>query len=220
VTHSRTRRSVAALVGTAALLAGPLAVSPADAARPHADKPAKPAKADKVDKAKTPKTTQLLKTVAGKDKRLERMSTSHAVTRLDDAYETEVVAGIEESRDALAAIATAVGSADSTFDTRAAARDLRAFRVENHRLVVNVVAKADRILDEATAAGDTATADLATAAIEAALAVTATSPRSEIKDARAGLQAADEADETQDEAEGETEDETEDADETGAPVVS
>lgn len=196
---SRARRTAAALIGTAALVAAPLAVSPAHAAeRPGADKPAK---ADKADKAKAPGTKQLLKTVSGKDKRLVRLSTSSAVTRLDDAYETEVVAGIVESRDALAAIRTAVEAADATVDTRAAAKDLRAFRVENHRLVVNVVAKADRILDAATLAGDAETAALATTAIEAALAVTATSPKSEIKAARAGLVAAEDAeDEAEDEA--------------------
>ena len=199
---SRARRTAAALIGTAALVAAPLAVSPAHAAeRPGTDKPAKADKADKADKAKAPGTKQLLKTVAGKDKRLVRLSTSSAVTRLDDAYETEVVAGIEESRDALAAIRTAVEAADATVDTRAAAKDLRAFRVENHRLVVNVVAKADRILDAATLAGDAETAALATTAIEAALAVTATSPKSEIKAARAGLAAAEDAeDEAEDEA--------------------
>lgn len=190
---SRARHTVAALIGTAALVAAPLAVSPAHAAeRPGTDKPAK------ADKAKSPGTKQLLKTVSGKDKRLARLSTSSAVTRLGDAYETEVVAGIAKSRDALAAIRTAVEAADATVDTRAAAKDLRAFRVENHRLVVNVVAKADRILDAATLAGDAETAALATTAIEAALAVTATSPKSEIKAARAGLLAAEDA---EDEAE-------------------
>ena len=198
MTHSRARRTIAALVGSAALVAGPLAVSPAEAAeRPRTEK------ADKADKAKAPKTKQLLKTVAGKDKRLARLSTSNAVTRLDDAYEPDVVAGIEASRDALATIATAIEAADTTLDTRAAAKDLRAFRVENHRLVVNVVAKADRVLDEATAAGDTETAALATSAIDAALAVTATSPKSEIKAARAALDALEdetEDDETEDDA--------------------
>jgi hypothetical protein len=208
VTHSRARRTVAALVGTAALVAGPLAVSPADAAeRPRTEKPAK---ADKADKAKAPRTKQLLKTVAGKDKRLARMSTSTAVTRLDDAYEPDVVAGIEASRDALAAIATALETAGSTLDTRAAAKDLRAFRVENHRLVVTVVAKADRLLDQATLAGDTGTAALATSAIEAALAVTATSPRSEVKAARAALEAAS-TDEVED---------TDDVDEVEPPAAS
>jgi hypothetical protein len=208
VTHSRARRTVAALVGTAALVAGPLAVSPADAAeRPRTEKPAK---ADKADKAKAPRTKQLLKTVAGKDKRLARMSTSTAVTRLDDAYEPDVVAGIEASRDALAAIATALETAGSTLDTRAAAKDLRAFRVENHRLVVTVVAKADRLLDQATLAGDTGTAALATSAIEAALAVTATSPRSEVRAARAALEAA-----STDEL-----DEVDDVDEVEAPAAS
>lgn len=195
---SRTRRTAAALVGTAALLAGPLATAPAHAAeRPGADKPVR---ADKADKAKAPGTKQLLKTVAGKDKRLVRLATSNAVTRLHDAYEDDVVDGIAKSITALTAIRTAVEAADSTFDTRAAAKDLRAFRVENHRLVVTVVAKAGRIHEEAILAGDTGTAALATGAIEAALAVTATSPKSEIKAARAALEATKVADEATDEA--------------------
>jgi hypothetical protein len=206
---SRTRRTAAALVGTAALLAGPLATAPAHAAeRPGADKPVKADKADKADKAKAPGTRQLLKTVAGKDKRLVRLTTSNAVTRLDDAYEGDVVEGINQSIAALTAIRTAVETADSTFDTRAAAKDLRAFRVENHRLVVTVVAKAGRIHEEAVLAGDTGTAALASSAIEAALAVTATSPKSEIKAARAALEATEAADETADET---TEEATTDA---------
>lgn len=217
MTHSRARRTVAALVGTAALVAGPLAVSPADAAeRPRTEKPAKADKADKPDKAKAPRTKQLLKTVAGKDKRLARMSTSNAVIRLDDVYEPDVVAGIEASRDVLASIATALETADSTLDTRAAGKDLRAFRVENHRLVVTVVARADRLLDEATLAGDAGTAALATSAIEAALAVTATSPRSEVKAARAALEAAS-ADEVDEVDEG---DEGDDVDEVESPAAS
>ena len=226
MTHSRTRRTAAAVIGTAALVAGPLALSPADAARPHADKPTHASKSDKADKAdkthssKAPRTRQLLKTVAGKDARLARLSTSHAVTRLDDAYEPRVVAGIDESREALAAIATAVEGADSTFDVRAAAADLRAFRVENHRLVVTVVAKAGRILDAATASGDTTTADRASTAIEAALAVTATSPRSEIKAARAGLEAAEDADDADDAADDSTGDDTDDETEDEAPSAS
>lgn len=194
---SKTRRTAATLVGTAALLAGPLATAPAHAAeRPGADKPDKAVKADKADKAgkaKAPGTRQLLKTVAGKDKRLVQLTTSNAVTRLDDAYEGDVVEGITKSIAALTAIRTAVEAADSTLDTRAAAKDLRAFRVENHRLVVTVVAKAGRLHEEAMLAGDTGTAALATSAIEAALAVTATSPKSEIKAARAALETTEDA---------------------------
>jgi hypothetical protein len=182
---SRARRHAAALVGTLALVAGPLATAATAAEAPRPDKPAKAG-----THAHGGGTTHLLRTVAGKDRRLARLGTSTAVTRLDDTYEVEVVAGIEESRAALAAIRTALEAADSTLDVRAAAKDLRAFRVENHRLVVTVVAKADRLLDAATLAADTAGATAATTAIEAALAVTATSPKSEVRAARRALRAA------------------------------
>lgn len=193
---SRARRHAAALVGTAALVAGPLATS---ATAAEAPRPGKPTKAG--TQAHGGGTAHLLRTVAGKDRRLARLAASTAVTRLDDTYEVEVVAGIEKSRATLAAIGTDLEAADSTLDVKAAAKDLRAFRVENHRLVVNVVAKADRLVDAATLAADTAAATAGATAIEAALAVTATSPKRELRAARAALRAARaEAEDTEDTA--------------------
>ena len=68
-----TRRIAATALATAALVA-PAALSATAVAAP--DKPTKPGKPAKTVKAQT---KQLLKDIAGKDKRLARLSTSNAV---------------------------------------------------------------------------------------------------------------------------------------------
>ena len=104
---TRTRRIVATLVATAAIAAPTtLSMSAAEA---------KPAQ-NKTVKAQT---KQLLKDVAGKDKRLARLAASHAVTALADDTEAELVANVTEAREALADVETAAEAADSTVDTRA-----------------------------------------------------------------------------------------------------
>lgn len=172
----RTTRLTAGLVATAAL-AAPSAFAAAQAAKP--DKPAKPVKAQ---------TKQLLKDIAGKDARLVRLSTSNALTRLADDTEAELVANIEDARTSLGEVKTSVEAADSTVDTRAARKELHSFRVENFRIVVNVLAKAER-LEEAAATDAEATEHL-DAAEAAALAITATSTKADIRAAREHVKAA------------------------------
>lgn len=186
---NRNRRIAATLLATAAL-AAPSALASTAEARP--DKPAKTVKAQ---------SKQLLKDIAGKDKRLARMATSNAVEGLADDTEAEVVANVTDARTALADLATTVEAADSTVDTRAARKELRSFRVENFRIVVNVVKKVER-LEEAAAADPEAVMHLA-AAETAALEITATSTKADIRAVRAHVQAA------QAELEGDTETETE-----------
>lgn len=186
---NRNRRLTATLLATAAL-AAPSALASTAEARP--DKPAKTVKAQ---------SKQLLKDIAGKDKRLARMATSNAVEGLADDTEAEVVANVTDARTALADLATTVQAADSTVDTRAARKELRSFRVENFRIVVNVVKKVER-LEEAAAADPEAVMHLA-AAEAAALEITATSTKADIRAVRAHVQAA------QAELEGDTETETE-----------
>lgn len=168
----RTTRLTAGLVATAAL-AAPSAFATAQAA---------PAPAVK-GQAK-----QLLKDIAVKDARLARLSTSNAVTRLADDTEAELVANIGDARTDLGEVKTSVEAADSTVDTRAARKELRSFRVENFRIVVNILAKAER-LEEAAATDPAATEHLA-AAEAAALAITADSTKADIRAARTHLQAA------------------------------
>ncbi|QSR31867.1 hypothetical protein CFI00_15390 [Nocardioides sp. S5] len=188
---NRNRRITATLLATAAL-AAPSALASTAEARP--DKPAKTVKSQ---------SKQLLKDIAGKDKRLARMATSNAVEGLADDTEAEVVANVTDARTALADLATTVEAADSTVDTRAARKELRSFRVENFRIVVNVVKKVER-LEEAAAADPEAVVHLA-AAEAAALEITATSTKADIRAVRAHVQAA------QAELEGDTETETEGA---------
>lgn len=172
----RTTRLTAGLVATAAL-AAPSAFATAQAAQP--DKPAKPAKAQ---------TKQLLKDIAGKDKRLDRLSTSNAVESLADDTEAEVVANVTDARTALADLKTTVEAADSTVDTRAARKELRSFRVENFRIVVNILSKAERL--EEPAAADAEAAGHLAAAETAALDITATSTKADIRAARDHVKAA------------------------------
>jgi hypothetical protein len=145
----------------------------------HAAEPTKPLKAQ---------TKQLLKDIAGKDKRLARLSGSNAVVRLADDTEAELVTNLDEARAALGEVKTQVEAADSTVDTRAARKELRSFRVENFRIVANVLAKVER-LEEAAAADPEAVTHLA-AAEAAALEITATSTKADIRAVRAHVSAA------------------------------
>jgi hypothetical protein len=185
----RTTRLTAGLVATAAL-AAPSAFATAEAAA-KPDKPSKPVKAQ---------TKQLLKDIAGKDARLVRLSTSEAVTLLADDTEAELVSNIEDARTSLGEVKTSVEAADSTVDTRAARKELRSFRVENFRIVVNILRRAEG-LEEAAAADAEATGHLAAAEV-AALEITATSTKADVRAARDHVKAA------QAELDGETETET------------
>lgn len=189
-----TRRITATALATAALVA-PSVLSATAVAAP--DKPTKPTKPAKTVKAQT---KQLLKDIAGKDKRLARLSTSNAVEALADDTEAEVVANVTDARTALTDLKATVEAADSTVDTRAARKELRSFRVENFRIVVNVVKKVEG-LEEAAATDPEAVTHLA-AAEAAALEITATSTKADIRAAREHVKAA------QAELEGETEADT------------
>lgn len=172
-------RRTAATVITVAALAAPTGV----AAAAHAAKPdtGKPAGTTGVKG----QTKQLLKDVAGKDRRLARLATSRAVTRLADDTEVELVASIEESRAGLGEIEAAVEAADSAVDTRAARKELRSFRVENFRLVVNILRQAEGLTE--AAATDAEAQAFLDQAEEAALAITATSTKGDVRAARALL---------------------------------
>ena len=176
---NRTTRLTAGIVATAAL-AAPSAFAAAQASQP--DKPSKP------DTTVKGQTKQLLKDIAGKDARLARLTTSNAVTRLADDTEAELVSNLEDARTSLGEVKTAAEAADSTVDTRAARKELRSFRVENFRIVVNILAKAEG-LEEAAATDAVATEHLA-AAEAAALEITATSTKADIRDAREHVKAA------------------------------
>ena len=184
---NNTRRITATALATAALVA-PSALASTAVAAP--DKPTKPAKTVKAQ------TKQLLKDIAGKDKRLARLSTSNAVEALADDTEVEVVANVTDAQTALAELKTTVEAADSTVDTRAVRKELRSFRVENFRIVVTIVKMVEG-LEEAAAADPEAVTHLA-AGEAAALEITATSTKADLRAAREHVKAA------QAELEGET----------------
>ena len=169
------RRLTATVLATAALAAPSALATTADAA------PATP----KTVKAQT---KQLLKDIAGKDARLARLSTSNAVQGLADDTEAELVSNVTDARTALADLKTSVEAADSTVDTRAARKELHSFRVENFRIVVNVLDKVEG-LEEAAAADPEAVAHL-DAAEAGALEITATSTKADIRAVRTHVQAA------------------------------
>jgi hypothetical protein len=128
--------------------------------------------------------------------RVDRRQTSTAVEALADDTEAAIVANVTEARTALTDLTSTVEAADSTVDTRAARTELRSFRVENFRIVVNVVKKAEG-LEEAAAADPEAVTHLA-AAEAAALDITATSTKADLRAVREHVKAA------QAELEGET----------------
>jgi hypothetical protein len=117
----------------------------------------------------------------------------HAVraSRIDGlAQETQdaLLANVEADQAALTELAATVSAADDTTDLRQARRDVRALRVENYVLAVNVLRQAARVGEAADGNGE-ATALLASA-VEKALAVTAESTKADVKAARADLVAA------------------------------
>lgn len=185
---TRTRRLIATAAATAALVA-PAAVTASATAAPHEhkDKPAK-TKDDAAKGTVKSQTKQLLKDVAGRDKRLARLAESNAVARLADETETQLVANIAAAQTALTDVRTAVEAADSTVDTRAIRKELRSFRVVNFRLALNILKQAENLAEEA-AADPEATAAL-DAAEAAALLITATSSKADVKAARAHLELA------------------------------
>jgi hypothetical protein len=178
----RTTRLTAGLAATVAL-AAPSALATAQAAPPTTVKS---------------QTKQLLKDIAGKDARLARLTTSSAVTRLADDTEAELVSNISDAQAYLGELKTSVEAADSTVDTRAARKELRTFRVENFRIVANVLSKVERLEEDAST--DVEATEHLAAAEDAALAITAESTKGDIREARKHVQMAQAELETEDTA--------------------
>jgi hypothetical protein len=88
---------------------------------------------------------------------------------------------------ALADLATTVQAAAPGFDFRALRDQLRSVRPENYRVVVDVLRRAARIDAAADAAGATDVSAAVDAAVAQALAITATSSRSDLHAVVAGI---------------------------------
>jgi hypothetical protein len=157
-------------------------------------------------------TRQLHHQISVLDKRLVRLEGSRAFKALDDATEQAVSANIDNDRAVLATLDASV-DAMSRADAQAARRQLRGFHVDNYVRVVAVLRHA-----EAIAAGAATVPAAQTAlqqAIDAALGVTATSPRSATRDAQAALDDADQdIDDDTDGTDG-TDDSTDGTDDSG-----
>jgi hypothetical protein len=197
---TRTSRTATVLVAAVALaVPAGLAGSAAAAAKPQAGTPSSTVKGQ---------SKQLLKAISGRDDRLVRLTTSSAVTRLADDHELALVTNIEEARGDLAELRTNVEAADSTVDTRAARAALRSFRVENFRLVANVLKRTEGLAD--AAAADPVAVEHLAAAESAALEIDAYSSKGDIREAREHVDAAETEldDETESEPETETETDT------------
>jgi hypothetical protein len=158
--------------------------------------------------------------------KLDRAVRSSRIGGLDQETQDALLANVEADKAGLAAIAATVTTAGDTTDLRQARRDLRTLREENYVLVVNVLRHAVHVGEAAT--DDAEATALVDSAVAKALAVTASSPKADVKAARADLVAAqalldDDADATDDtdETEG-TETETDpepSVEEPVAPVV-
>lgn len=182
-----TRRALAAAL-TCITLAAPVALAQTAQAAPKGEHADKAGGKDKAPKAKKSQTKQLVKDITGKDSRLAAKAVAEKTVALADEHEAVVVENITADRAALAALKDEALAAESVLDTRATRKELRAFRVENYVLVVNVLHKAEGLVD--AAAVDPEALVFVQSAIDKALATTATSPKSDLRAARHDLAAA------------------------------
>jgi hypothetical protein len=207
-----TSRMLAAVVAATALTF--TGVHTADAKPAHAGSHAK---AEKAAKAKGGKgaMTKLERDVARKVAQLGRTVSDQRLRRVDSEHATTVKENVAADQLALEAL---VAPAETTTTETAPATDVRAtlktYRPENYRLAVN-------ILRQAAKAGETTEAETVAVdeSVALALALTATSTKSDVKAARAAFLDAgelleDEADEAEEETELETPEGDESADDT------
>lgn len=149
-------------------------------------------------------TRQLTHQIAGLDRRLTRLESSHLVTSLGDTDEQALDANIEADRASLAELAGGI-SLMSADDVRAARRELHGFRVQNYVLAVTILHRAESLADAASTVP--AAQDELDLAVTAALSLTASSGKGDVRDARSHVEAAqtaidDDADGTDDSTDG------------------
>ncbi len=175
------RRTLAAAAIVAISLATPVAMSTAAEADPG-DKHASTKAAKDAKPPKATKTKQAVKAISVRDAKLARLATADRTTQLADDHEAAFVANIDADRAALATLRSEVEAADSTLDSSAVRKELRAFRVVNYVLAGNILRQAEQVEDE-LAADPGAAANLEEA-FAAALLITAESTKSDVREAR------------------------------------
>lgn len=136
------------------------------------------------------RTRQLTHQISVLDARLSRLEGSDDVTSLDDTEELTLDANIDADRAQLADLTAGV-SALAPADVRGARRQLQAFRVENYVLAVSILHSAEDLAD--AAATVPAAQDELDQAVTAALGLTASSTKSDVRDARSHIDAAEAA---------------------------
>lgn len=183
----RASRALAVAVTTAALALTGQAVQAAASAKPHSTGAhaqgghAKSAPADG-------DVRKVLRDIARLTAALDRNVKPSRIGMLPEDQQAAVLANVELDKQALADLAAAASAADTTLDLRQVRKDLRSVRPENYLLSVNVLRGAAELAEAAAANADAAA--LVDSAVATALTVTATSPRSLVKEARADLAAA------------------------------
>ncbi|MFC5729786.1 MULTISPECIES: hypothetical protein [Nocardioides] len=168
------RRATAATAAAAALVLAPVSLDAADAAPTTA-------------KSRVVKTQvkQLVRDIALKDRLLARVDASKTVTRLADENEGVLRESIASDRTELRELRAEAGAADSTRDTRSLRREVRSYRVEIYTQAAGIVRAAEEL--SVRAAEDEEALALIDIAIDAALALHAQSPKSDIAVARGHL---------------------------------
>lgn len=181
---NRSARALAAVVTTAALTLTGQALATAASAKPH--HAGSHAKGSSVKSG----TAALVRDLTRLSAALDRTVRPSRIGMLAEAVQSAVVANVEADQQDLLVLAEDVASAGATVDVRQVRADLRDLRPENYVLAVNVLRKAARVGAAATDSAE-ATA-LVQSAVDLALTVTATSPKSLLREARAALSAAEE----------------------------
>lgn len=175
----RTPRVLAAVVAATALTF--TGVHTADA---KPDRAGTHAKAEKAAKAKGGKSaeTKIARDVARVQAQLDKATSEKRLEKLDGGHATTVRGNAQADSDALDALLTQT-------DRKAVRTELRTYRVENYRLVVNVLRKAEKL--RVAAAAEEAGVEVAPADILADVAaITATTPKAEAKPALKAARAA------------------------------
>jgi hypothetical protein len=181
---NRSARALTAVVTTAALTLTGQALATAASAKPH--HAGSHVKGGSVKSG----TAALVRDLTRLSAALDRTVRPSRIGMLAEAVQSAVVANVEADQQDLLVLAEDVASAGATVDVRQVRADLRDLRPENYVLAVNVLRKAARVGAAATDSAE-ATA-LVQSAVDLALTVTATSPKSLLREARAALSAAEE----------------------------
>lgn len=193
----RTTRALAVAVTAATLtLTGP-AVTTSAAAKPADGAHAKGGKSAVAKDA----TRKVVRDIDRLSAALERTVRPHRVDGLADGAAVQANVALDQLD--LAALRTAATDPAGTADLAQVRRDLRDWRVENYRIVVNVLRHAADVGAAADEAADAAAGALVDSAVATALTVRATTARAVLKDARADLNEAqglleDDADDAED----------------------